>query len=205
MESSDADYLYARTSPALLAVHASERAASEFETAMSGDAERWFFAITDMHQALTAALVETLSGTAGIGALTERNQKQWLGHFNHTPGCQPPNQYRIVEFETLVDRAVDVANVHNMHGTLKLTEAESRDILRLNEFRNDLAHVKPRGWSLEIAGLPRIFGAAANAMRQLFDMAPLRLHLDDDQIQRADKAITLIANRMAAVSSARVD
>lgn len=96
MQSNDLDDLYARTNPALLAMHACERAAVEYEAAMSGETERWFFAITDMHQALTAALVETL------------------------------------------------------------------------------------------------------AMRQLFDMTPLRLHLEEDEIGRAERAIDATANRWAA-------
>jgi hypothetical protein len=198
MKSNDPDDLYARTSPALLAMHACERAAAEYKAAMSGEAARWFFAITDMHQALTAALVEALSGTAGIGALPKKHQKQWLDYFNarNATDIEPPAEDRVVTFGELLDRACDTANVHDMHGTLALTENEKRDLLRLNDFRNDLAHVKPRGWSLEIAGLPRIFGAAAKAMRQLFDMVHLRLHLEEDQSERAERAIDAIATRL---------
>ncbi|MCK1492196.1 hypothetical protein IVB14_17650 [Bradyrhizobium sp. 180] len=191
------DDLYARTSPALLAVHACERAATEYEAATSGDTARWFFAITDMHQALTAALVETLSGTAGIGALPRKLQQQWLNYFENrgAADAQPPADDRVVTFGELLERACDRANCHNMQGTLTLTDDDKMDLLRLNDFRNDLAHVKPRGWSLEIAGLPRIFRAAAKIMRQLFGMAPLRLHLEEDEITRAEKAIDTIANR----------
>ncbi|MET4720778.1 hypothetical protein ABIF63_004884 [Bradyrhizobium japonicum] len=191
------DDLYARTSPALLAMHACERAATEYAAAMSGETERWFFAITDMHQALTAALVETLSGTAGIGALPKKLQKEWLGYFDarNDTDIEPPIEDRVITFGELLDRARDATHVHDMQGTLALSEDEKRDLLRLNEFRNDLAHVKPRGWSLEIAGLPRIFGVAAKAARQLFNMAPLRLHLEDHQIERAEMAIDTIAHR----------
>ncbi|WP_284278035.1 hypothetical protein [Bradyrhizobium liaoningense] len=191
-----ADDLYARTSPALLAVHACERAASEYEAAISGDTARWFFAITDMHQALTAALVETLSGTAGIGALPKKLQQQWLNYFqNRGAGVQPPADERVLTFVELLERACDTASCHDMQGTLVLTDSEKKDLLSLNDFRNDLAHVKPRGWSLEIAGLPRIFGAAVKAMRQLFEMAPLRLHLEEVEMERAGKSIDAIAVR----------
>lgn len=196
MTSSVADDLYARTSPALLAVHACERAASEYEAAISGDTARWFFAITDMHQALTAALVETLSGTAGIGALPKKLQQQWLIYYeNRGADVQPPADDRVITFGELLARACDTANCHDMQGTLVLTDGEKKDLLRLNDFRNDLAHVKPRGWSLEIAGLPRIFGAAAKAIRQLFEMAPLRLHLEEDEVERAEKSIDAFAVR----------
>jgi len=197
MKSNALDDLYARTSPALLAMHACERAAAEYDAAMSGETERWFFAITDVHQALTAALVETLSGTAGIGALPTKLQKQWLDYFEarRAADIQPPVDDRVITFGELLDRARDPANCHNMQGTLTLTEDEKQDLLSLNDFRNDLAHVKPRGWSLEIAGLPRIFGAAAKTMRQLFDMASLRLHLEEGEIERVERAIDSIASR----------
>ncbi|WP_314952082.1 hypothetical protein [Bradyrhizobium cosmicum] len=196
MDSNELDNLYARTSPALLAMHACERAAAEFRAAQSGEAERWFFAITDMHQAVTAALVETLSGTAGIGALPKKLQKEWMDYFEarNSTNVDPPAGDRVITFGELLDRAGDATNVHDMQGTLALTVDEKRDLLRLNDFRNDLAHVKPRGWSLEIAGLPRIFRAAAKALEQLFDMPPLRLHLEETQIERAERAIEAIAN-----------
>lgn len=184
------DDLYARTSPDLLAVHATERAAIEFEAAMRGETERWFFAITDIHQALTAALVATVSGTNRIGALVGSQQEEWLNFYEASredPNAQAPKERdRIAPLTTLLSRA---QSCNDGTGTLALTDGEASDLKRLNDFRNDLAHVKPVGWSLEIAGLPRILRAAANTLGQLFQMSPLLIHLEEDQLNRAKAAL----------------
>jgi len=185
------DNLYAEISPASLAVHAVERAAVEFEAAMSGKNERWFFAITDIHLALTAALVETLSGTARVGALIERQQEEWLEYYAKLR-VAPEDKDRVVDFVTLLYRARDPANERDMYGTLTLTDREMQDLKMLHGFRNDVAHVKPVGWYLEIAGLPRIFSAAAKVLHQLFQMGPLQIHLEEDELERAEKAIAFI-------------
>lgn len=189
MDSMPEGCLYARISPALLAVYATERAAIEFEASMGGNPERWFFAITDIHQALTSALVETLSGTNSLGALTDEQQKQWRRYHQdrrENPDAKPPeDRFRIASFETLLSRAKS-----NQAGNpLALTRCEESDLKQLNDLRNDLQHVKPTGWSLEIAGLPRILQSAAKTMHQLFKMDPLVIHLDEDELTRAINAL----------------
>ena len=181
---------YIDITPASLAVHCVERAAQEVQDATRGTPMRWWFAISDIDQALTAALVEVLTGTAGIGALTERLQIEWLTYFGE--GGKAPKESRLAPFDDLLERAQDVANSHDMSGTLLLSVEDKKDILRLHEFRNNLLHVKPVSWSLEITGLPMMIGAVTKALKQLFEMNPLNLHLDEHEVQRANEAIDKI-------------
>jgi hypothetical protein len=186
---------YIHITPATLAVHAIERAALEVHAAANDKPDRWWFAITDAHQALTAALVETLVGTAGIGAYDKPLQRAWLDYYEVSRtdnSAKPPEDDRVLPFPALLDRAQDKKSRRDMGGTLVLTDSDKKDLRRLNSFRNDLDHVKPRGWSLEKAGLPRIIGAAAEAMRQLFMMHPLRIHLEENELERAEEALAVI-------------
>ena len=181
---------YIDITPASLAVHCVERAAQEVQDATCGTPVRWWFAILDIDQALTAALVEVLTGTAGIGALTKKLQIEWLNYYDE--GGQAPKETRLAPFEDLLNRAQDIANCHSMHGTLSLSVKDKKDILRLHEFRNNLLHVKPMSWSLEITGLPRMMGAVTTALKQLFEMNPLNLHLEEHEAHRASDAINRI-------------
>jgi hypothetical protein len=66
-----------------------------------------------------------------------------------------------------------------------LEPQQIKDICRLHgEFRNDFIHFSPKGWAIEKAGLPRIIGAALNAIEQLMGQANVLVHLEEDQQQR---------------------
>jgi hypothetical protein len=188
--------------PAILFAHGIERAAIEVEAAANGKPDRWWFAITDSHQALTAALVGTLRGTADIGAFYEPVRIAWLDYFERSrddPTVKPPKDGYIMRFDDLLERAQCKDASHDMGGTLVLTEADKADLVRLNYLRNNLDHVRPGGWILEIVGLPRILGAAGEAMRQLFSMHPLRIHLEEDQIDPTESAIGVLLRQAGRV------
>jgi hypothetical protein len=183
---------YARTSPALIAVHAIERAADEMAAAVRGNVERWWFAIPDTHRALTAALVQALSGTAGIGVLCDRDAQAWMKYFEDSrsdPNTKVPREGFVAEFGELLSRAQDPQRRNDMHGTLVLTEGQCEDLGRLNACRDRLEHPKPSSWSLEVAGLPRILGTAAQALDQLLSMASIQLKLDPTDLKRAKAAL----------------
>jgi len=64
---------------------------------------------------------------------------------------------------------------------LALEPQQLRDICRLHKhFRNDFAHFTPKGWSIEKEGLPRLIGAALDAVDDL-EHFPLVLNREDSQ------------------------
>jgi hypothetical protein len=50
---------------------------------------------------------------------------------------------------------------------LELTAEERADLNKLNNLRGDLEHVKPKSWSLDVTGLPRISAVAGRAFGRL--------------------------------------
>jgi hypothetical protein len=169
--------------PHHLAVLSLSRAADALPSTQS-DPATWFFIILDLHRALYCALVSALSGPAEIGAYPEGLQIKWIEYFEKSrtdPDVKPPEKDFVAPFTELFSRAENVSPP-----LLQLTPDQRADILKLNEFRGDLEHVKPRTWSLEIGGLPRMSMVAAEVFEILLRSFSHRL----DETEQADAAIS---------------
>lgn len=181
---------------ALLAKHAVERAAPEVVAAVSeGKGDRWWFVITDVHQALTAALVAALSGTTHLDALEDQDADAWRAYDNAVKnGGNPkmPKEGRIPAFSVLLDRAQDGTRAAAMKGTLVLSDRQRKALCRLNALRNDLDHVKPREWFVQVGDLPIILGSAAAALSQLFAMDSVQNDLAAADRNSAKSAIEIM-------------
>ena len=130
----------------------------------------WKWAIIAAHSALQGALVVALSGSAGIGALTEKSAGEVLDWVEKTRGGKPAKApvERLADFMELVDRAQkgDGLSMGQFGGRpLTLTAGEVKDLGRLNGFRNRFVHFKPSAWRIELEGLPRIVGLADSLAR----------------------------------------
>jgi hypothetical protein len=174
---------YADITPHHLAALSLSRAA-EALSRTEADPVTWFFIILDLHRALYCALIAALSGTAEIGAYPELLRAKWMDYFEKSrtdPNVEPPKKDYVAPFHELLSRAED-----GSAPLLQLTAETRADILKLNEFRGDLEHVKPRTWCLEIGGLPRMSMVAAEAFEMLLRSFSHRL----DETERAEAAIS---------------
>jgi hypothetical protein len=169
---------FARGTPMQLCLLYLEQAACEAERAVE-DPQRWFLAVPEMHRALNCALVAALSGSAGIGAYPLKIRRQWVAHFEHPdwPDRPAPRDDRIDPFTMLLARAQDAAEPEMHNRPIVLTEAQRANLARLTDLRDDMEHVKPRGWSIEASRLPRILAAAAAAIEQLLQEPRCRTSL----------------------------
>jgi hypothetical protein len=158
----------------------------------TADRAQWFLVIADLHRALNCALVAALRGTAGIGAYPAKLQRQWLEYFDRDSEVSPPPESdRVESFLELLRRA-QVASPHLQGDPLALDAQGIKDLVKLNALRDDIEHVKPVAWYLEVSGLPRICRAAANALSQLFSLPPVYIHLSELELADARRAIKRI-------------
>jgi hypothetical protein len=154
----------------------------------------------DLHSALGCALVAALRGTDGVGAYTDKDQGRWLDWFadRSEKRRRAPESERIAEFGILLDRVQsNDYGPRMMAAPIALSEDELKDLNKLNQFRGNLAHVKPTHWSLEVDGLPRMCGVAARLLGKLFDLMPVYSRVDPglrDQAVRALARIVEIAD-----------
>jgi hypothetical protein len=180
----DASANYARLSPHHLAALSVRRAADALERVAS-DPTTWFFVVLDLHRALHSALIAALSGTAGIGAYTDKLQAEWLEYLEKSrddPAAKEPTGDRILPFDQLLSR------VGNATPPLQLSPEQRADICKLNEFRGDLEHVKPKGWSLEVGGLPRMSASVVTAFASLLKLFSHRL--EPGELEQLEAAIS---------------
>jgi hypothetical protein len=178
---------------------------------VNNDPANWWFIVHDLELALSAQLVAYLSGTAKIGALTTEHQKVILAYLNDkSEAKQWPKDKRgnpIVEklapFRELLARATDPNCPLSYVGETRLTlsDAEEKDILKIHSFRNDLAHVKPKSWYLEVVSLPRMATACVNAIKHLFSNCSQRIHLSDLEIDHTEKTLKLILDHLGAMQT----
>jgi len=156
----------------------------------TNDSTSWFFIILDVHRAIYCAMIAALKGTAGIGAFSAKLRAEWLDYFEASrsdPTLKPPKGDYVLRLCDLLER-VERGTADMMGPPLQLTPEQRADILKLNEFRGDLEHVKPQSWSLETSGLPRISANAAEAFSVL--LQSFQHHLEVEEIEELERAIS---------------
>jgi hypothetical protein len=149
----------------------------------------WKWVILAAHAALQGAIVSALLDSTGISVLDKKSAREMLSWINTQDG-EPPEE-RLADFNTLLARC---RRASCMDGRpLKLSHLQRNDIQRLHkDFRNNFAHFKPKGWSIEVVGLPRIVRAAVDAIEMLIDHPRVQRKLDGRKKRR-------LASRLKAI------
>jgi hypothetical protein len=144
----------------------------------------WKWAILSAHSALQGAMVCALADTTGTSILSKESAAEmldWLQSDHETRG-EPPKEW-LASFGQLF-RMCKKAKI------LSLTAQQAKDILRLHRyFRNNFAHFTPKGWGIEKAGLPRMIGAALDAVEGLMQQHRVAMHLNEHDQGRLAKTL----------------
>jgi hypothetical protein len=193
--------VYARSSPGILCVLYLEQTAHEAEQAIQ-DPQRWFIAVPLMQLALGAILVPALAGSASIGAYNEEHQQAWDAYFADPdyPDREPPQADHMQPVSALLRRVQNKTEQGMQGRPVSLTPQQKKDLASFTYLRNRMEHVRPSGWSLETAGLPRVLAAAAAVIDQLLQQPRCCTDLDPEDVDRAAAAIARV-RALAAVSA----
>jgi hypothetical protein len=153
----------------------------------------WKWLIVAAHNGLYGSLVCVLSGTAGVGALTPKSASKVLDYLETNRGPFP--EERLETFAELLRRAQDRDRMSYLGGQpLTLTDSEKRDLNSLNELRRGLVHFTPKGWSIEVAGLPRIIQVALRCTKRLmFEHPTTATSIPTAEKRRLERAFETIA------------
>ena len=201
----DSDDKYIEMTPQILAILTVQRIAS-YIGALNREPGIWWFAIQDFDLALYSQLIAFLSGTTQLGAVKIGHQTKMLDYLNDNaqnrsyPTDKNGNALKceIAPFSELLVRSTDpkFGFINNAQSHLILSDDQRRDILKLHEFRNDLAHVQPVSWYVEKSGLPRMTEACTFAIEHLFKHCTARIHLSQQQIDTNEKNLAVIAKAL---------
>lgn len=195
--------------PQLLSVLTLERLAISLDQ-LAVEPSNWWHAIQDFDLALMAQLIASLSGTTQLGALETNAQVAMLEYLD----CDNPTKTypvdrrgnpvedKIASLAELLKRALDpqFSYINNSQSPLRLSKSQREDILKLHEFRNKLAHVRPLSWHLELKGLPRMALACTYAIQHLFTYSSQRIHLSESHVENAEANLRKISQALQAMN-----
>jgi hypothetical protein len=121
----------------------------------------WTWVIVGLHNALQGFMVLALRGTNNINVLNEECAEQWLAAYESGDGKYP--EQKLDKFLNLYKKIKsDRMQMYVNSLTFKPSGTQDRSVKKLNSFRNDFIHFVPKGWSIELSGLPQIVDDCLN-------------------------------------------
>jgi hypothetical protein len=147
----------------------------------------WKWMILAAQNGLQGALVCAIQDTSGTNILETKSATKVLRYLEALEGDIP--QERMADFMTLFRR---YRKMYPCKGTIQ----QLKQIRRLHqEFRNDFAHFVPKGWSIELAGLPAIIETALKLIEEAMNQDQVLMRLSGNRKRRLER--NLAATRSA--------
>ncbi|MFV2053542.1 hypothetical protein [Aliiroseovarius sp. YM-037] len=130
----------------------------------------WKWVILAVHNALQGAMVCHLSGSAQLGALRKDSIKKALSwHEEDRQGIEKdyPDEM-LADANELFKRVIGDADIREGAGGLVIvTKDETNAFNSLHRLRREFAHFTPKGWSLELSGLPLIVSRCGGLIKKI--------------------------------------
>jgi hypothetical protein len=146
--------------PAFLRTSEHEEAVRSLEWAevqargLAADPYLWKWVVVALHNATQGFMVLALWNGNGLLTLRPRVAEKWLKAYQN--GGPFPTE-KLDEFLSLYAKVKDGNNFHTVGaGPFTPNATSDKSLELLNEIRNEFTHFTPKGWSLELAGLPKL-------------------------------------------------
>ena len=145
--------LYLRTNEQEEAVRSLEWAETQAQL-IANEPYHWKWVFIALHNAAQGFMVLALWNGNGLLTLRPKIATKWLTAYEN--GGPFPTE-KLDEFLNLYAKVKDAGNFHTK-GSGPFNGKHSHDLSldKLNSIRNEFIHFTPKGWSLELAGLPGI-------------------------------------------------
>jgi hypothetical protein len=176
---------------------ASLEAAQEFCARITLDEHQWKWALIATHSTVQGFMALTLEQGNGLLVLRDDIAAKWLNA--HELGKPYPEEK--MDFFLSLYEKVKSDVVCRFYGSKKFIAESSHDssMQKLNELRNDYIHFRPKGWSIELAGLPFIALKCLEVAKFLaFDSFTIIWH-DGDLRYRAERAFAIVQAELMAL------
>ena len=128
---------------------------AESSELIAKDLSRWRWLVISLHNAVQGFMVLALRGTNNLAILTPKSAAEWLEAYeNRSPF---PKQERLDSFLNLYKKIKsDRMLMYGHSKKFSPQRTQGRNIKRLNQLRNEFIHFIPKGWSIEVSGLPQV-------------------------------------------------
>ncbi len=117
------------------------------------DCYLWKWVLISLHNAVQGFMVLGLWNGNGLLSLTPKAAEKWLIAYNNG---KPFPVDKLDNFLNLYNKIKDPNNFNTFGSSHFIPSNHDASFKYLNDFRNEFIHFTPKGWSLELAGLPQI-------------------------------------------------
>lgn len=118
------------------------------------DPYQWKWILIALHNATQGFMVLALWNGTGLLALRDKIAAKWLNAY------RSGGPYPVEKLDEFLNLYKKVKNANNFHvvdsGPFIPGATHDKSLERLNTFRNEFIHFTPKGWWLQLDGLPRI-------------------------------------------------
>ena len=140
------------------------RAAAEFADDALHHTRAWKWLLIAAHSAVQGSFVVSLSSGSHLRALKRTSAHEWLKAYD--AGGPWPSEIQLDYFLELYRKAKKHV-IARPSTSFTCGREHDCSMRRLNDLRNGFIHFSPRGWSIEIAGLPHIVSACTDVTNYL--------------------------------------
>ncbi|WP_427912852.1 hypothetical protein ACPWT1_19840 [Ramlibacter sp. MMS24-I3-19] len=189
---------YLRTDEREEAVRSIEWAALQ-AAQLKEDPYLWKWVLISLHNAVQGFLVLALCRGNGLLTLTPKSAERWMKAYESGEAFPPD---RLDDFLSLYAKAKDQENFHMFgSGAFRPGLTHDRSMALLNEFRNMFTHFTPKGWSLELAGLPSICLDALDVVRWFGWETTAVTWYEPNFVERSKRSHEQLAASLSALSN----
>jgi hypothetical protein len=123
---------------------------------ISTDSYHWKWVLISMHNAVQGFMVLALWSGNGLLALRKDSAVKWLEAYE-TGGDGNCLKLKLDDFTNPYKKILDRSSFSTVgSGPFRTDMSHGESMRQLNNFRDEFIHFTPKGWSLQLVGLPRI-------------------------------------------------
>ena len=164
------------------------------------DPQAWKWVALGLHSALQGACVCHLIWSAPpLGAVTSRNAEEWIEYLEDSrtnPQARRPKTYLMALPDLLkaVRKPRSAGDRSNLAG-IAISDSELSWLCNFHEqIRNQFVHFEPRGWSIEVSGIPEIAKFVSRVIQEILGVGYAFRRQDSDQREEMRQDLLKLAS-----------